>query len=127
MASVKVLLEGKDFKLTQARKALLDIFVNSTKPLSYEDIKSTLSMDKATFYRNITKFEEQKIINAIESHDKKRYFEIKAKSHAHFICTTCNSVECIKNGIYVTLKNYTISNVILQGICPTCNLANDKN
>jgi Fur family ferric uptake transcriptional regulator len=43
--------------------------------LSYEDIKSDISMDKASFYRNITKFEEQGILNSFESNDKKRYFD----------------------------------------------------
>lgn len=120
MAKISELLEGKDFKLTSARKKLLEIFIASSRPLSYEDIKSDITMDKATFYRNITRFEEENIINAIESHDKKRYFEIKQKPHAHFVCTKCNGVECIKSGIYVSLQEHIIQNVIVQGICPTC-------
>ena len=34
-------------------------------------------LEKATFYRNITIFEEENLINSFESNDKKRYFEIK--------------------------------------------------
>ncbi len=49
-----------NIKLTSARKSILDILINSSKPLSYEDIKDKISMDKATFYRNITIFEERK-------------------------------------------------------------------
>ena len=53
-----------NIKLTSARKSILDILINSSKPLSYEDIKDKISMDKATFYRNITIFEEGNIINS---------------------------------------------------------------
>ncbi|MCD8541443.1 MAG: transcriptional repressor [Aliarcobacter cryaerophilus] len=69
-----------NIKLTSARKSILDILIDSSKPLSYEDIKDKISMDKATFYRNITIFEEGNIINSFESNDKKRYFEIKRVS-----------------------------------------------
>ena len=55
-----------NIKLTSARKSILDILINSSKPLSYEDIKDKISMDKATFYRNITIFEEGNIINSFE-------------------------------------------------------------
>ncbi len=61
-----------NIKLTSARKSILDILINSSKPLSYEDIKDKISMDKATFYRNITIFEEENLINSFESNDKKK-------------------------------------------------------
>ena len=47
-----------NIKLTTARKSILELLVNSNKPLSYEDMKENISMDKATFYRNIIIFEE---------------------------------------------------------------------
>ncbi len=37
-----------------------------------KNIKENLFMDKATFYRNITIFEEEQIIDSFESNDKKR-------------------------------------------------------
>jgi Fur family transcriptional regulator, ferric uptake regulator len=120
--SNKKLLQKRGVKITDARLEILDLLSTSSHPLSYENIKDSLSMDKATFYRNITKFEELDIINSIESHDKKRYFEIKNKPHAHFTCRLCNRVECIQNGIYISLPKYDIENVIVQGICPECKL-----
>ncbi len=54
-----------NIKLTSARKSILDILINSSKPLSYEDIKDKISMDKSNFfYRNITIFEEENLINS---------------------------------------------------------------
>ncbi len=120
------ILENKNVKLTPARKSILEILLLSNKPLCYEDIKDKISMDKATFYRNITKFEEHNLINSFESNDKKRYFEIRNIPHAHFICTLCNKVECIKDYPDFVLDKYRIDNIIIKGICAACNKINDN-
>jgi len=109
-----------NIKLTTARKAILECLIDSNKPISYEDIKDNLPMDKATFYRNIIKFEEEGIINSFESNDKKRYFEIKKTQHSHFICNVCSNIECIHEELNIQLKNHQIDNVIIKGVCPNC-------
>lgn len=118
--SVEKLAASKKLKLTEARKKILEILEGVSHPVSYEDIKSELSMDKATFYRNITKFEDEKIINSFESNDRRRYFEIWKTPHAHFICTVCNGVECLKQSCDFNLQGYEIENIIIKGICPGC-------
>ncbi len=116
---IETLIKEKNIKLTTARVKLLERLQESDRPLCYEEIRHDISMDKATFYRNISKFEEEGILNAFESNDKKRYFEIKQTPHAHFVCVTCNGVECVQN-IEFTLPQYAIQNVIINGICPGC-------
>ncbi len=118
--NIQEIIKKKSIKLTSARKEILDIFFTATKPLSYEEVKDDISMDKATFYRNITKFENEKIINSFESNDKKRYYEIKQLPHPHFICTKCHSVECIKKEFEFDLNGYKIENIILKGKCLAC-------
>ena len=118
--NIENITQEKNIKLTTARKAILETLVSSKKPLCYEDIKDDLSMDKATFYRNITKFEEENIINSFESNDKKRYFEIQKNRHSHFICTECSKIECIHDDLHLDLKGYEIDNIIIKGICPNC-------
>jgi len=118
--NIEKLTNEKNIKLTNARKTILEILINSDKPLSYEDIKNELSMDKATFYRNITKFEEENIINSFESNDKKRYFEIQKTKHSHFICTTCSKIECIHEKLDLNLLGYQVDNIIIKGICSNC-------
>jgi len=108
------------FKLTTARKEMLEILNSSNKPLSYEDMKNDISMDKATFYRNITKFQEENLINSFESNDKKRYFEIQKSPHAHFICTVCNEIECLNILKDLVIANCTIENIIIKGKCEKC-------
>ena len=116
---IEELIKDKNIKLTTARVKLLEILKEADRPLCYEEIKNDISMDKATFYRNISKFEEEGILNAFESNDKKRYFEVKLNAHAHFVCVTCNVVECIKS-VDIALPNYEINNVIINGKCPSC-------
>lgn len=111
---------SKTIKLTTARKAILEILISSNKPLCYEDIKDKISMDKATFYRNISKFEEEGIISSFESNDKKRYFEIPKTKHSHFICNCCSKIECIHEKVNMKLDGYEIDNIIIKGICPSC-------
>ncbi len=109
-----------NIKLTTARKSILELLVNSNKPLSYEDMKDNISMDKATFYRNITIFEEENLISSFESNDKKRYFEIRKTQHSHFICSSCSKIECIHEKVDFHLPNYKIENIIIKGICKDC-------
>ena len=116
---IEELIKNKKIKLTTARVKLLEILKEANRPLCYEEIKRDISMDKATFYRNISKFEEEGILNAFESNDKKRYFELKLKPHAHFVCVACNKVECIKD-VDVALPGYEINNVIINGKCQEC-------
>lgn len=116
---IEQLIKDKNIKLTTARVKLLEIFKEAHRPLCYEEIKKDISMDKATFYRNISKFEEEDLLSAFESNDKKRYFELKLNPHAHFVCVECNGVECIKN-IDIALPGYEINNVIINGKCPSC-------
>jgi Fur family ferric uptake transcriptional regulator len=120
MKNINTIIDGTNIKLTTARKAILEIFSNSSKPLCYEDIKENISMDKATFYRNITKFEEENIINSFESNNKKRYFELNKNPHSHFICTSCSKINCIHDNLNIELKDYKIDNVIIKGTCPDC-------
>ena len=115
------LVKNKNLKLTHARVEILEKLSHATKPLSYDEIKNDISMDKATFYRNIAKFEENMLISSFESNDKKRYFEVNRSSHPHFICTQCNKIECINEPLHFNLKGYTVESIILKGICKECN------
>jgi Fur family ferric uptake transcriptional regulator len=117
--SIEKLIKDKKLKLTTARKEILELLDSAQKPLSYEDMKSSVSMDKATFYRNITKFENEGSLDSFETNDKKRYFEIKLNPHAHFVCLQCNQIQCIQN-FEIKLDNYEVNNIIINGTCPNC-------
>ncbi len=107
-------------KITRARKQILEHLREATRPICYEDIKASLSMDKATFYRNIITFEAHGMIQCFESNNKKRYYELLKTPHAHFICTNCNTIHCIKRDVNIQLEPYRVDDIILKGLCPHC-------
>jgi Fur family ferric uptake transcriptional regulator len=115
------LIEEKKLKLTSARKEPLEIFNRYHKPLSYDDVKDHISMDKTTFYRNVSKFEQEDILSSFESNDKKRYYEFQEKPHAHFICTSCNSIECLPDLKVPNIEGYKIVDAVYKGLCESCN------
>ena len=119
---IKNIIEEKNLKVTSARKELLGILTSLKNPVSFEDIKHKIHMDKATFYRNISKFESESIVNSFESNDKKRYYEMRKFPHSHFICNTCNTVECLENVPPPALQGYTVLDAVYKGICKNCNL-----
>jgi Fur family ferric uptake transcriptional regulator len=114
------IVKNKNLKFTPARETILKLFSKATSPLSYEDIKAELSMDKATFYRNMLRFEEEGIFNGFESSDKKRYYELTRKEHAHFICSHCHNVECLDEKPSFEREGYTVENIIIHGKCSAC-------
>lgn len=110
--------------MTAARESLLTIFIDAKKPLCYEEIKEDIVMDKTTFYRNMSTFEEKGIIKSFESNDKKRYHELTGTSHAHFICSICNDVTCIENyPVPNHIKGAKVDTVIVKGTCNTCDIS----
>ena len=119
--NIENIIEEKNLKITSARKELLEIFYKSKKPVSFEDIKELINMDKATFYRNVIKFEEQSILSSFEANDRKKYYEINENPHSHFICNNCNIIECLKDVQTPKINGYKISSMILKGLCQECN------
>jgi len=116
---IEDILKNKKIKPTVARISLLTIFQERQKPLCYEDIKESISMDKATFYRNMATFEQAGLFNIFSSSNNIRYFELKHTPHAHFICSKCNKVECIKN-IDISIEGHEIQTITIGGICKEC-------
>ncbi|MDR3346684.1 MAG: transcriptional repressor [Campylobacteraceae bacterium] len=119
---IEKLLEKSNIKLTSAREAILDILSKAKSPLNYEQIRSKMQadMDKGTFYRNISLFEGADIVQKLESDDRKWYFELSKKAHAHFICESCHSVICLDFVINPNASGHKVKNVVLKGICKAC-------
>jgi Fur family ferric uptake transcriptional regulator len=118
----KNILKDNSLRETKARVDILDVLIDSDKPLSYEVMKDMLSvdMDKTTFYRNMATLEDSSIVNKFEADDKRWYFELKTSKHGHFFCRVCNQIECIHD-INITIDSeYTIENIIIKGICKNC-------
>jgi len=117
---INQIIKNSNLKLTPARIEILEILLTKNKPISYEGIKNSLTMDKATFYRNIAKFEENAIIRSFEANDKKRYFSLEQNFHPHFICTRCHTISCLNETQIVQMDDCKIESIVIKGICPKC-------
>jgi Fur family transcriptional regulator, ferric uptake regulator len=115
------ILKERNLKSTEARKALLKVLLHVDRPVCFEDIKDRLEMDKTTFYRNISKFEEKSIVSGFESNDKKRYYELSQAPHMHFVCDICHHIECLHNPLPVMPEGCSVSDVVVKGRCKNCN------
>lgn len=117
---IKAIFDKHDIKLTNARSSILEVLKNSRTPLNYEQIKEKMetTMDKATFYRNIAKFETSGIVHKFESDDRKWYFELSTSIHAHFICEECHQIKCID--VNMGEVEGDVKSIVLKGICKEC-------
>ncbi|MDR1615366.1 MAG: transcriptional repressor [Campylobacteraceae bacterium] len=118
---MKTIFKERGIKLTAAREMILDILSKANAPLNYEQIRSKMKtdMDKATFYRNISLFEEANIIQKFESSERKWYFEFLKKTHAHFMCEICHHIICVDVAL-PDIEGHEIKNIILKGVCKAC-------
>lgn len=123
MSTIQARLNAHHIKPTSARCAILEVLEGASSPLSYEQIKMQMTrvMDKATFYRNMARFEESGIVSKFESDDRKWYYELGSMEHAHFICENCHEISCMDIPVPSFAQGNTVKSVILKGTCKTCN------
>ncbi|MDD3323514.1 MAG: transcriptional repressor [Sulfurospirillaceae bacterium] len=117
---MKTIFERHNIKETPARNSILSVLKEAKNPLNYDQIreKMDIEMDKATFYRNIAKFEELGMVHKFEADDRKWYFELSTSVHAHFICDTCHKIICVD----VTIGDVEgeVKSIVLKGTCKGC-------
>lgn len=122
MSTIETRLNAHHIKPTNARCAILEVLEDASSPLNYEQIKlqMSLSMDKATFYRNMARFEESGMVSKFESDDRKWYYELGGMEHAHFICESCHEISCMDIPVPSQAQGNKVTSVILKGTCKTC-------
>lgn len=93
-------LQAQGWRITNVRRALLEILVVHHKPLSVADIleattRRGLEPNKTTVYRELERLKEEGIIREVLIDGKAQYVELidEADHHHHLICTNCKRVE----------------------------------
>jgi len=98
-------LQEKGFRITNARRQLIEIIKRSNSPLTVQELgkklgKKGIAVNKSTIYREISFLIEQGIAAEIDFGDrKKRYESTHIGHHHHLICLKCSNIQD------VTLKN----------------------
>lgn len=126
-------LKKERYRITEPRKALLRLLVDSQKPLSAEEAHAELGVanyDLVTVYRNLETFEAAGIATRIPTESGKSLYELNAAEHHHhhIICRKCHKAEKLDHceiekleGLARKLGFTEVTHVLeLYGVCDGC-------
>ncbi len=128
------LLNKTGLKKTPGRLAIIKILQQAQKPLTKQEIRSSLSgvqLDDTSIYRTLASFVEAGIVHRVETGDRNWRFALSNNwdqgcCHPHFVCKSCGLVECLKE---IELPPCTPSKpgyqveeqeLYLKGLCYRC-------
>lgn len=127
------LLDGAGLKKTNARIALLNLFLKNNKPLSVKEILSKVSGDKVTTYRILEAMTKKGLIRRVDTGERNARYEIidHKDDHHHVICLVCKKVSdftgCDADSLIdralkqvKDFKQITHHSFDLYGICNSC-------
>lgn len=130
------LLRRNQLSVTEGRRRILEVFIESGIALSHHDIEEKTSerLDRVTVYRTLQTFLEKGIMHTIPTTDNSVLYALCKDTcgaghhhddHVHFICEECGTTTCL-DGLtipYITLPDgYVVSqvNMIVNGRCKVC-------
>jgi Fur family ferric uptake transcriptional regulator len=130
------ILRRKHLSVTDSRKKILSLFLNTKDALAHGDIekKAGEKFDRVTVYRTLQTFVEKGIIHTIPTPDNSiRYALCKEceeghhhDEHVHFVCTNCGRTICLDDVVSPKMElpeGYVAQEVqvVINGICKDCN------
>ena len=136
MKSQPDILKQSGLSVTESRKKILDLFLETDGALAHADIeKNTASaFDRVTVYRTLQTFVEKGIIHQIPTTDNSILYALCKHNceqghhhddHVHFICSNCDKTICLDEVTVPEVKlpkNFTKqqSAMVVTGICEDC-------
>jgi Fur family ferric uptake transcriptional regulator len=130
------ILKRNTLSVTESRKAILDLFIDTDGALAHADIEKNISndFDRVTVYRTLQTFFENGIIHQIPTTDNTVLYALcKDKceaghhhdEHVHFICNLCDKTICLDE---VTVPQVKLPKgfkplqkaMVVKGICAEC-------
>src|SRR6476620_3320650 len=130
------ILRRKHLSVTDSRKKILSLFLNTSDALAHGDIekKAGEKFDRVTVYRTLQTFVEKGIIHTIPTADNSvRYALCKDceeghhhDEHIHFVCSNCQKTICLDDVVSPKIdlpEGYVADNVqvVIHGTCKDCN------
>ena len=133
------ILHNKNLSVTDSRKKILSLFLNSQDALAHGDIekKAGEKFDRVTVYRTLQTFVEKGIVHTIPTSDNSvRYALCKDcteghhhDDHVHFVCSNCKKTICLDDVVSPKIdlpEGYIAESVqvVINGICKDCQKEN---
>lgn len=136
MDDVLNILRKNNLSITEGRKVILQLFLQSGGALAHADIekRSGASFDRVTVYRTLQTFVEKGIIHQIPTTDNSVLYALCKENceaghhhdnHVHFFCDNCHQTICLDE---VTIPKVKLPNgfkplhaeMVVNGICRDC-------
>ena len=92
------ILKNAGLKITNERKAVLDLLIKTSTPMSANDLWNKLSakMNQATVYRILKQLVKSRILYQTDFREAQTFYEYQHKHHHHIICTACGKKELLR-------------------------------
>ncbi len=133
---VDEILKTNQLSITDSRKKILGLFLNSDGALAHADIEKNAGekFDRVTIYRTLQVFVDKGIIHTIPTPDNSIKYALCKDDcveghhhdhHVHFQCKQCGNTYCLDDVTTPEVKlpkGYSADQieVIISGICKNC-------
>lgn len=130
------ILKQSGLSVTESRKKILDLFLETDGALAHADIEKNTSsaFDRVTVYRTLQTFVEKGIIHQIPTTDNSILYALCKHNceqghhhddHVHFICSNCDKTICLDEVTVPEVKlpkNFIKQQaaMVVTGICEDC-------
>lgn len=130
------LLRKSQLSITDSRRNILELFLQSESALAHHDIESGTKekYDRVTVYRTLQTFMEKGIIHTIPTPDNSIKYALCKDNceqghhhddHVHFMCTNCGITTCLEEVHVPDIKlprGYKTrqTEVVVSGLCKDC-------
>jgi Fur family ferric uptake transcriptional regulator len=130
------ILKKNSLSVTDGRKKILELFLNSPGALAHADIEKNTGeiFDRVTVYRTLQTFVDKGIIHNIPTTDNSILYALCKQdceaghhhdNHVHFICDVCIKTICLDD---VTIPGVKLPNgfkpkhaeMVVSGVCGDC-------
>jgi len=127
-------LTSRNIKPTAMRQLVLQVLTEQKTAISLPELENKFEKaDKATLYRTLKTFEENKLIHSIDDGTGSVKYALCQETcechpedlHVHFLCTSCSQTYCLTD-IPVPKINLPTKfqlekvNMVVKGICSNC-------
>ena len=136
MHSISIILKKHSLSITDARKKILELFLNSSGALEHADIEKITgeNFDRVTVYRTLQSFVDKGIIHTIPTIDNSILYALckdncedghHHDNHVHFICDDCSKTICLEDIAIPDVQlpkgfKPTQKAMVVNGVCDDC-------